>query len=70
MEFTGEEKAMLQKWTLKQEWDASGDPGCPLDTQFGGARYLLGLHEEARWEIALDDVDPRGKRSSCELRRM
>lgn len=60
----------VKRWKLKEEWDASGDPGCPLDTQFGGVRYMLGIHEEARWEIALDDVDARGKRPSCELRRV
>ena len=70
VEFSGEEKEKLRRYQMKEEWDASGNPGCPLDTQFGGVRYMLGLHDEARWEIALDDVDPRGKRPSCELRRV
>ncbi|KAJ3544318.1 hypothetical protein NM688_g5758 [Phlebia brevispora] len=64
------EKTELNRWKLKEEWDASGNPGCPLDSQFGGVRHLLGLHEEARWEFAVADVDAREKRPSCELRRV
>lgn len=53
---------------LKEEWDASGEPGCPLDDQFVGVRYLLGVHTPARWDV--DAHDAVCKRQDCQLRRM
>lgn len=60
-----------RQWNLKDEWDESGEVVCPLDTQFRGVRYLMGLHTAPRWET--DDGDLRGvlavQKSEYELKR-
>ncbi|KAI0092336.1 hypothetical protein BDY19DRAFT_991048 [Irpex rosettiformis] len=43
------------QWTLKDEWEESGKVQCPLNTQFRGVRYLLGLHTPPKWNT--DDVE-------------
>lgn len=58
------------QWGLKDEWDASGTPGCPLDMQFQGVRYCLGLHTTPRWslpDIELQETGSPGK-CGCEMR--
>ncbi|GJE99346.1 hypothetical protein PsYK624_156000 [Phanerochaete sordida] len=52
---------------FKAEWDASGLPGCPLDTQFVGVRYLMGLHSAPRWDV---DAQDAWGRDDCQLKRM
>lgn len=59
------------KWKLKDEWDTSGKPGCVLDNNFRGIRYLMGLHTAPRWEV--DDADwavIAQKKTACELKRV
>lgn len=60
------------QWKLQDEWTASGTPGCPLDTQFRGIRYLMGLHTPPKWEA--DEADLIGvvpvNNARCELKRM
>ena len=53
---------------LKEEWGASGLPGCPLDTQFVGVRYLTGLHSTPRWDV--DGHNDCDRRDDCQLRRV
>lgn len=54
------------QWKLKDEWEESGEKQCPLDSQFRGVRYLLGLHTPPKWEI--DEVSVQN--SGCgELKR-
>lgn len=55
------------QWNLKDEWEESGETQCPLDTQFRGVRYLLGLHTPPKWEVDAVDVDLQ--KSGSELRR-
>ena len=55
------------QWGLKDEWEESGETQCPLDTQFRGVRYLLGLHTPPKWEV--DAVEVNLQKSGYELRR-
>ena len=53
---------------FREEWRVSGDPGCALDDQFIGVRYLVGLHSAPQWDI--DGQDRTVRRQECQLRRM
>jgi hypothetical protein len=53
---------------LREEWVASGSPGCQLDDQFVGVRYLMGIHSVARWDV--DGQDDKVRLEDCKLRRM
>lgn len=57
-----------RKRRLKEEWEDASAPGCPLDDQFVGVRYLVGLHSPPRWDV--EDLDAGFKRVECKLRRM
>lgn len=52
----------------REEWRASGIPGCALDDQFVGVRYLVGLHSPPQWDV--DGQDRALRRQECQLRRM
>ena len=63
-----EDESIERQRRYKEEWDASGEPGCALDDQFVGVRYLMGLHSTPRWDI--DGQDRTARREDCQLRRM
>lgn len=63
-----EDEERERRRKLKEEWDASGSPGCALDDRFVEVRYLMGLHSTARWDI--DGQDAPAKREGCQLRRV